>query len=274
MFTVPFPSCASPCLSVRTHWNSHSRLILRLPVFLTFLARCVSIYLHVCLSLCQTDCLCGDGKLLLTTQKLTRCVLRATSCSRHGRAGASESLVLIWKNTVYPCLCTTLTPQCNMCRCLRLGVFAGMCVGPWACPKEVVHLSICMRSLCGTMSGLIPVQLWSQTGSPVTPHKTAETDWERKRGSLRVIVTATGMPLLFDTKDRGERGGGKENQGERKTEKERFRGGKHALRQTWTSHTGPAGGVYRGSSTADGGVNKQHGTSERCEQDCVKELRM
>lgn len=70
-----------------------------------------------------------------------------------------------------PCLCTTLTLQCDICLCLRLGVLSGLCVGPRACPKEVVHLSICMRSLCGTMKGLIPVQLWSQTGSPVTPQK-------------------------------------------------------------------------------------------------------
>lgn len=140
-----------------------------------------------------------------------------------------------------PRLCTTLTPQCDICLYLILGVLSGLCVGPRACPKEVVHLSICMRSLCGTMNGLIPVQLWSQTGSPVTPHKTVGTDWERKRGSLGVIVTATSMPLLFNTKDRG-RGG-----------KERSRGGKNALRQTWTSHTGPAGDVYRGAAQQTGG---------------------
>lgn len=134
---VYLPVCLSTCLSI-SHWNSFPTDLQAVCLPHSF-ARCVSVYLHVCRSLCQTDCSYWDRKWVLTIQKLTRCVLWATSLSRHGRSGTFE-LTLVGKNRAFHKLyvCTTLTLQYCMFIYLRLGVCLYACA--------YMHASLCKGS--------------------------------------------------------------------------------------------------------------------------------
>lgn len=141
------------------------------------------------------------------------------------------------------------------------------------------------------MNNLILVQLWSQTLSPVaSPDKlpinhrarALKRDTGRlkeEKSCLGSVVTASIVQLLLNTKERRRKGDEKikeidKTRRKRDSECFRQRGWKHAHRQTWTSHMSLLAVFLQESSAADRSVNKQCGTSERCAQDCVIELRM
>lgn len=81
---VNVPVCLSACRSITETLISHWFTAVCFPHTSVC---CVSICLHVCLSLCQTDGWYRDRKWVLKTQKLTRCLLWATSFRRHWRSG-------------------------------------------------------------------------------------------------------------------------------------------------------------------------------------------
>lgn len=182
--------------------------------------------------------------------------------------------------------CAQPWPCSTICACVWGWVCFWVRVCLCACAKEAENLSICLRSLRGTMNGLISVQLWSQTGSPVASplklpinhraralrRQTGKDRLKEKRSSLGSIVTAAIMPLLFNTKERGRKGVERIKEiGKKVAQTE---SGKTCPQISGTSHMGPLAVSLQESSTADRSVNKQCGTSERWARDCVIVLRM